>query len=139
MRLLAFAAIGFASLATACADPDVETSADYDLTQTATLRFKATDGEISLTVSGKKHSCVERFEGVDGERLTCTRDADEVEVLVKATGDRVMAVRNAGGERGYYDCQVGEDRVEGLPASALASGDSSRASTSAISRRWKSA
>ena len=97
------------------ADDDDLDSEDSDLTQTLTLRFEAKDGGLSLKSSGKVLSCGERFEGIAGERITCDRTGEKVQVIVKSTGASVVAVRDLSGKRGYYGCTPSGD-VAGAPA-----------------------
>jgi protein-tyrosine phosphatase len=93
---------------------DVESSDSY-LTQSLTLRFESSDGALSMRASGRKLSCVERFEGLAGERITCEGDGETVQAIVKYDEASVVAVHDLSRERGYYDCTPSGD-VEGLPA-----------------------
>ncbi|MBK8938815.1 MAG: hypothetical protein IPM79_14605 [Polyangiaceae bacterium] len=88
---------------------------ESDLTQSMTLRFELADGVVSLRASGKKLTCSERFEGLAGERVTCERDGEDLQVIVKADKKSVVVVRDLAGKRGYYTCTPSGD-VEGLPA-----------------------
>jgi hypothetical protein len=90
-------------------------SSESDLSETLTLRFVSADGALSLRSSGRLLGCVERFEGLAGERVTCERDGETLQVIVKSTGTSVVAVRDMDGQRGYYGCAPSGD-VEGLPA-----------------------
>jgi hypothetical protein len=96
-------------------DPDIEGS-ESDMSETLTLHFVSIDGALSLKSSGKLLTCPERFEGLDGERIGCSRDGEKVQVIVKSTGTSVVAVRDLGKQRGYYTCSPSGD-LEGLPAS----------------------
>ena len=104
-----------ALLASACESDDGVESEESDLTQSMTLRFELADGVVSLRASGKKLTCSERFEGLAGERVTCERDGEDLQVIVKADGKSVVAVRDLAGKRGYYTCTPSGD-VGGLPA-----------------------
>lgn len=97
-----------------CAGDDID-SAESDLSQTLTLRFAVSDGHLTLRSSGKLLQCTERFEGLAGERVTCARTGETLQVIVKATGSSVVAVRDMDRQRGYYTCTPSGD-VEGLPA-----------------------
>lgn len=86
------------------------------MSKTLTLRFKAEpEGALSLKSSSKELGCEPRFQGVDGERVTCERDGETVEVIVKATDASVVVVRDLGKSRGYYTCSRKGD-VDGVPA-----------------------
>ncbi len=95
-------------------DETVESS-EHDLTQSLTLRFQSADGALTLKSSGKKLSCSERFEGLAGERISCERAGERLQVIVKSTEASVIAVRDLGKKRGYYACTPSGD-VEGAPA-----------------------
>ncbi len=116
MRLsaLALCCVVSGSALTACDTSEVE-SEESNISQTLTLRFEAKDGVVSLKSSGKKLSCTERFDGLAGERVTCNRSGEKVQVIVKSAGDSVVAVRDQGGKRSYYSCTPSGE-VEGLPA-----------------------
>jgi len=86
------------------------------LTKTLTLRFESEgDGVVSLKSSGKLLTCGDRFEGVDGDRISCERTGESIEVIIKSTNESVVVVRDVGGKRGYYSCTRKGD-VEGAPA-----------------------
>jgi hypothetical protein len=112
--LLAFSLALFGATGCVLADQDVA-SDESNLSQTLTLRFVSTGGTPSLKASGKLLSCYERFAGLDGERVSCTRTGEKLQVIVKSTGSSVVAVRDLGGQRGYYACSRSGD-VDGLPA-----------------------
>lgn len=115
MRAL-LALLGLSTLAVAgCLDVDVE-SEESDLTQTLTLRFDGSEGRLSLRSSGKLLACGERFEGVDGERVTCERAGERVQVIVKSDDASVVVVRDLDKQRGYYTCKPSGE-VDGVPAS----------------------
>jgi protein-tyrosine phosphatase len=109
--------LGLAVLgAPACvADSTDVASSESDLTQSLTLRFVDTDGTLSMRASGRRLECVERFEGLAGERITCERDGETVQAIVKYDGQSVIAVQDLNRERGYYACTPTGD-VQGLPA-----------------------
>mgnify|MGYP000614725282 CR=1 FL=1 len=109
--------LGFAALNFVCCVDDTGQNEEFatSLSNSLTLRFESKAGALSLKSSGKKLTCGDRFEGVDGERLTCEREGETVEVIVKSTGSSVVAVRELGGKRGYYTCTPKGD-VEGVPA-----------------------
>lgn len=112
MLVLGLAVLG----APACvADSTVASSVDADLTETLTLRFVSDGGTISMRASGRKLECIDRFEGLEGERVTCERDGERVQAIVKYDGESVIAVQDLNRERGYYDCTPSGE-VEGLPA-----------------------
>jgi len=101
--------------ATGCALEDTDVSdSENNLTETWTLRFALDDDALILRSSGRRLECDERFEGLAGERVTCERNGEKVQVIVKAEGTSVVAVRDMDYERGYYDCSR-EGDVEGLP------------------------
>lgn len=81
-----------------------ESFATEGLSKSLTLRFEEKDGALALKSSGKGLVCFERFEGIDGERVTCNRDGEKVQVLLKADGASVVVVRDLGKKRGYYAC-----------------------------------
>ncbi len=112
LALLSFATTG-------CDAESTDTSAEdatAGLSKTLTLRFEAgTAGVPSLKSSGKKLVCGERFAGVDGERVTCERKGESIDVIVKASGDSVVAVRDLDRKRGYYECSRSGTVAE-LPA-----------------------
>jgi hypothetical protein len=110
-------ALGFTALAVGCdAVPQADELDATALSKTLTLRFESKEpGVISLKSSGKKLSCSERFEGIEGERITCAREGEKLQVIVKASGDTVVAVRDLSGKRGYYTCSRTGD-VAGAPA-----------------------
>jgi hypothetical protein len=112
--LLALGLAFFSAGGCAVDDSDVESS-ETNLSETLTLRFVSTDGTLSLKSSGKVLACSERFEGLSGERVTCQRTGEKVQVIVKSTGTSVVAVRDMDQQRGYYNCSPSGD-VEGLPA-----------------------
>lgn len=116
-----FAALSFASVMAlvGCDVADATTEED-ELTQSLTLRFASNAGALTLTSSGKKLTCSERFEGVDGERVTCARSGERLQVIVKTDGGHVVAVRDLSGKRGYYACTPSGE-VEGLPSEMLPS------------------
>jgi protein-tyrosine phosphatase len=114
MRLLAAALAFSCALLPLAACDDGPDSTEQNLTQTLTLRFQTKDGAIELKSSGKLLTCTQRFEGIDGERVTCARTGEKVQVIVKSSGDSVVAVRDMGGKRGYYACTPSGD-VQGLP------------------------
>lgn len=117
--LLAFAVTAAAVLTSiGCDEGEPGESEAYatQLSKTLTLRFQnAEGGGLSLKSSGKKLSCSERFEGVDGERITCSRTGEKLQVIVKSDGESVVAVRDLSGKRGYYDCTRKGD-VAGAPS-----------------------
>ncbi len=118
-RPLALSALAVVSLlGVGCAD-DIDSNeelATESLSQSLTLRFQATQaGELSLKSSGKLLSCTERFQGVAGERVSCERAGESVEVIVKSDDDAVVVVRDVKSKRGYYTCSRAGD-VEGVPA-----------------------
>jgi hypothetical protein len=98
----------------ACFDGEELASEESDLTQTLTLRFEATDDGLALRASNKPLTCSERFDGLAGERVTCSRKGERVQVIVK-DGGSVVAVRDLSGKRGYYTCTPSGE-VDGLPA-----------------------
>lgn len=107
-----------ALVASACDDAP-GTSEDFateGLSQTLTLRFEVgDDGALTLRSSGKALACATRFDGIAGERITCDRSGERVEVLVAASGDRVVAVRDLARKRGTYTCSRSGE-VDGAPA-----------------------
>lgn len=121
MRILALAvALSLGGLALTGCDVEDPDAAESDLTQSLTLRFESAGGALSLKSSGKKLVCADRFEGLAGERVTCTRSGETLQVIVKSDGvaedqASVIAVRDLGGKRGYYACTPSGD-VEGLPS-----------------------
>jgi len=100
--------------ATGCTLEDSVGDSENNLTETWTLRFALDDDDLILKSSNRRMECYERFEGLAGERVTCERDGEKVQVIVKAEGTSVVAVRDMGYERGYYNCSR-EGDVEGLP------------------------
>lgn len=117
MRLALLAPVAALAALTVLAGCDVgdATTEEDDLSQSLTLRFESTGGALSLKSSGKKLVCDERFEGVDGERVTCARSGERLQVIVKADGGSVVAVRDLSGKRGYYACTPSGE-IEGLPS-----------------------
>lgn len=112
--LLAFATV--ATLGLGCVDETGQSEGFATaLSKTLTLRFESKDGSLTLKSSGKKLTCADRFEGVDGERVTCEREGETVEVIVKSTDASVVVVRDLGGKRGYYTCSKKGD-VASLPS-----------------------
>lgn len=114
-RLCIFSLLGAVSLLVAGCEDDVGSS-EQDVTQTLTLRFELADGELTLKSSGKRLGCKERFQGLAGERVTCSRDGETVQVILKSGGDSVIAVRDMEKTRAYYDCKPSGDNVEGAPS-----------------------
>jgi hypothetical protein len=112
-HLLALTAV--ATLAFGCVEEPSQ-SEDFAtaLSKTLTLRFESKEGVLTLKSSGKKLTCADRFDGVDGERVTCERDGETVEVIVKSADSSVVVVRDIPSKRGYYTCTKKGD-VEGLP------------------------
>lgn len=105
----------FATLALGCVeDPGQSEDFATALSKSLTLRFESKDGSLSLKSSGKKLTCADRFEGVDGERVTCEREGETVEVIVKSEDASVVVVRDLSNKRGYYTCSK-KGEVEGLP------------------------
>jgi hypothetical protein len=104
----------FSAAGCALEEADVA-STESDLSETLTLRFESADGTLTLRASGRPLGCTERFEGLAGERVTCERDGEKLQVIVKSTGASVVAVRDMDRQRGYYNCTPSGD-VEGLPA-----------------------
>lgn len=107
-------------LCVGCAD-DEAASSEQDVTQTLTLRFaREQDGTLSLKSSGKRLDCTDRFKGLAGERITCARDGETVQVIVKDDHDSelppVVAVRDLDRTRAYYTCQSSGEDVDGAPA-----------------------
>lgn len=93
-----------------------ESFATETLSKSLTLRFSVTeDGGLALKSSGKSLACTERFEGIEGERVTCNRDGEKVQIILKLDGTSVVAVRDVGKKRGYYTCSRSGD-VAGAPA-----------------------
>lgn len=85
------------------------------LSKTLTLRLSETEGALTLKSAGKSLACGERFDGLAGERITCERSGETVEIIVKSEGASVVVVRDLGSSRGYYSCtRSGE--VAGAPA-----------------------
>src|SRR5688572_30183736 len=108
-------ALTVATLAFGCVeDPGQTEDFATSLSKTLTLRFESKEGALTLKSSGKKLSCADRFDGVDGERVTCEREGERVEVIVKSADSSVVVVRNLSNKRGYYTCNKKGD-VEGLP------------------------
>lgn len=107
--------LGACSLLLVGCEDDVGSS-EQDVTQTLTLRFELVDGALALKSSGKRLTCTERFQGVAGERVTCSRDGETVQVILKSDGGSVVAVRDMDKTRAYYDCKPSGDEVEGAPA-----------------------
>ncbi len=89
-------------------------SAD-SLSKTLTLRFTAEGSGLSLKSSGRRLTCGDRFQGNEGERIACQRTGEKLQVIVKAKGDEVVAVRDLKNKRGYYECSRTGD-VAGAPA-----------------------
>jgi hypothetical protein len=91
-------------------------AATEGLSKTLTLRLQEGEGAIGLSMksSGKALACRDRFQGVDGERITCQRTGETVQVIVKAEDDMVVAVRDLNRKRGYYECSRKGD-VQGAP------------------------
>ncbi len=97
-------------------EPGASEAYATQLSKTLTLRFQSAEGGgLSLKSSNKKLACSDRFEGVDGERITCSRTGEKLQVIVKADGESVVAVRDLSGKRGYYTCTRKGD-VAGAPA-----------------------
>jgi protein-tyrosine phosphatase len=118
MRRLAISAtFGLALLhAAACVEEPGQDESFATMSKTLTLRFQgAGDGALSLKSSGKLLACAERFQGLEGERVTCEREAETVEVIVKASGASVVVVRDLDRKRGYYTCSRKGD-VDGVPS-----------------------
>jgi hypothetical protein len=64
-----------ATLALGCAEETGQSEGFATaLSKSLTLRFESKEGALSLKSSGKKLSCADRFDGVDGERVTCDRE-----------------------------------------------------------------
>jgi protein-tyrosine phosphatase len=107
--------IGCLALTAGCGDADDVERAESNISQTLTLRFELKDGALTLKSSGRNLTCGERFEGLEGERISCERSGEKVQVIVKSDGASVVAVRDLDKKRGYYEC-VPSGEVEGAPA-----------------------
>ena len=86
-------------------DPRSDEEFSTALSKTLTLKFQTKpDGTLTLKSSTKLLTCSERFEGIAGERVTCSRSGEKLQVIVKSSGDSVVAVRDLSSKRGYYTC-----------------------------------
>jgi hypothetical protein len=106
-----------APLAAACdAEPSTDESFATELSKSLTLRLElGPSGALEAKSSGKSLECFERFDGLDGERISCQRSGEKVQILVKRDGSSVVAVRDLAKKRGYYECSRKGD-VAGAPA-----------------------
>ncbi len=110
------AALCFASLpAVGCSDDTAQEESYATMSKSLTLRFQSEGGALSLKSSGKLLACAQRFQGLEGERVSCAREGETVEVIVKSTDDSVIVVRSLGQKRGYYAC-ARKGEVERVPA-----------------------
>ena len=110
--------LGVAFLSLNACDETAGTDESFatELSKTLTLRFEETaSGELALKSSGKALTCAPRFDGVAGERISCSREGEKVQVLIKSDGKSVVVVRDmTGKKRGYYTCTRKGD-VAGVP------------------------
>jgi hypothetical protein len=106
-----------APLFVACGDePGSDESFATALPKSLTLRLEVgSDGALSLKSSGKSLACFERFDGLAGERISCSRSGEKLQILIKDDGTSVLAVRDLGKKRGYYACSRTGDAA-GAPA-----------------------
>jgi hypothetical protein len=106
-----------APLAVACdAEPSSDESFATALSKTLTLRLEVgSGGALIAKSSGKSLECFERFDGLDGERISCARSGEKVQILVKDDASSVVVVRDLANKRGYYECSRSGDAA-GAPA-----------------------
>jgi hypothetical protein len=98
-----------------CAVDTSETadSTEDELTLHANLELSSASGVVSMKSGAKALTCSERFTGLEGERVTCSRTGEKVVVIVKRTGKPVV-VRDLDRKRAYYNCTT-TGTVDGLP------------------------
>jgi hypothetical protein len=92
----------------------VETAEDELVTKITLELTQAADGALSVASAGNALTCGERFVGLAGDRVTCKRTGETLNVILKKEGKPVV-VQDADRKRTYFTCTRSGTLGQGTP------------------------